>query len=277
MLLGSKSIVAVTALPETMGVAGTKPIVLITGAARRIGGAIARDLAARGWHPIIHYNSSAEEAHALAAEIRATGGDCDLIQADLERAEDLERVIPECNARIGRIDCLINNASLFLYDQLETIERPLWDRHLAANLTAPAFLARDFSRQLREGADGVIINFLDQKIGNLNPDFLSYTISKVGLGGLTQILAMSLAPRIRVCGIAPGVTLISGKQTQASFEKAARATPLGRSSTLDDLVRGVNFILDTTSFSGQVLTIDGGESLTRRRRDVAFDVPSDDD
>jgi NAD(P)-dependent dehydrogenase (short-subunit alcohol dehydrogenase family) len=250
----------------------TKPVVLITGAARRIGAAIARDLATRGWHPVIHYNSSANEAQALVAEIRAAGGDCDLIQADLERADDVERMIPECNARIGPIDCLINNASLFLYDHLDTIERQLWDRHLAANLTAPAFLARDFSRQLRDGADGVIINFLDQKIGNLNPDFLSYTISKVGLGGLTQILAMSLAPRIRVAGIAPGVTLISGKQTQASFEKSTSVTPLGRSSAPEDLVRGVNFILDTKSFTGQVLTIDGGESLTRRRRDVAFDV-----
>ncbi len=255
-----------------MSEATAKPIVLITGAARRIGAAIARDLAGRGWHPVIHYNDSADEAQALATEIRARHGHCDLIRADLAVAGQLERVIPECNERVGRIECLINNASLFRYDTLETIERELWDRHLAANLTAPAFLARDFSRQLREGADGVIINFLDQKIGNLNPDFLSYTISKVGLGGLTQILAMSLAPRIRVCGVAPGVTLISGKQTQASFEKAARATPLGRSSTLEDLVRGVNFILDTPSFSGQVLTIDGGESMTRRRRDVAFDV-----
>lgn len=255
-----------------MSAEGSKPIVLITGAARRIGAAIARDLAARGWHPVIHYNRSAEDARTLVAEIKAAHGDCDLVQADLAVAAQLERLVPECNERVGRIDCLINNASLFLYDSLETIERDLWDRHLAANLTAPAFLARDFSRQLRDGADGVIINFLDQKIGNLNPDFLSYTISKVGLAGLTQILAMSLAPRIRVCGIAPGVTLISGKQTQTSFEKATSATPLGRSSTLDDLVRGVNFILDTASFSGQVLTIDGGESLTRRRRDVAFDV-----
>jgi len=250
----------------------SKPVVLVTGAARRIGAAIVRDLAARGWHPIIHYNSSGDEALSLAAEIRTAYGACDVVQADLAVAAELERVIPDCNARIGRIDCLINNASLFLYDTLETIERAQWDRHLAANLTAPAFLARDFSRQLGDGVDGVIINFLDQKVGNLNPDFLSYTISKVGLNGLTQILAMSLAPRIRVCGIAPGVTLISGKQTPASFERATRATPLGRSSTLEDLVAAVNFILHTKSLSGQVLTVDGGESLTRRRRDVAFDV-----
>lgn len=249
-----------------------RPIVLVTGAARRIGAAIARDLAARGWHPVIHYNHSATEAQALATEIRAVHGACDLIQGDLADPAQLERIIPDCNARIGRIDCLINNASLFLYDSLETIERAQWDRQIAANLTAPAFLARDFSRQIRDGADAVIINFLDQKLGNLNPDFLSYTISKVGLGGLTQILAMSLAPRIRVCGIAPGVTMISGKQSQAAFEKATAATPLGRSSTPADLVRGVNFILDTVSFTGQVLTIDGGESMTRRRRDIAFDV-----
>jgi NAD(P)-dependent dehydrogenase (short-subunit alcohol dehydrogenase family) len=249
-----------------------KPIVLVTGAGRRIGAAIARDRAARGWHPIIHCNRAVADAERLAAEIRAAGGSCDTICADLGVAAELERIVPECNARVGRIDCLINNASLFQYDSIDTLERDLWERHLAANLTGPAFLARDFARQLPEGAEGAIINLLDQKVGNLNPDFLSYTVSKVGLKGLTEILAIALAPRIRVCGIAPGVTLISGKQTQASYETAVAATLLGRSSTVDEIVAAVEFIITTRSLTGQTLTVDGGESLVRRKRDIAFDV-----
>ncbi|MGE5200740.1 MAG: SDR family oxidoreductase, partial [Acidobacteriota bacterium] len=113
---------------------------------------------------------------------------------------------------------------------------------------------------------------LDQKVQNLNPDFLSYTVSKVGLDGLTRMLALAFAPRIRVCGIAPGVTLRSGKQTDASFERAWRATPLGRSSTAEELVAALRFIIASPSMTGSVITLDGGESLRRRPRDVAFDT-----
>lgn len=248
-----------------------RPIVLVTGAGRRIGAAIVRDRAARGWHPIIHYNRSAADAERLAAEIRAGGAPCDTIGADLAVAAELERIIPECNARVGRLDCLVNNASLFQYDSIDTLDRALWDRHQAANLTAPAFLARDFARQIGD-SEGVIINLLDQKVGNLNPDFLSYTVSKVGLKGLTEILAIALAPRIRVCGIAPGVTLISGKQTEQSYQTAVEATLLGRSSTVEEIVAAIEFILATRSLTGQTLTVDGGESLVRRKRDIAFDI-----
>jgi len=250
----------------------TKRGVLVTGAAKRIGAAIARHLAARHWHVFIHYNRSADEARALADAIRQAGGSCSTLQADLEIAAEVEGLIPRCVAETGRVDCLINNAALFSYDKLETLDWKLWHRHLDVNLSAPAFLARDFARQLPADGDGVIINMLDQKVGNLNPDFLSYTISKAGLRALTEILAMSLAPRIRVVGIAPGITLISGNQTQESFERAFRATPLGRSSTLQDIVATVDFALAVTSLHGQVITVDGGESLTRRPRDVAFDV-----
>lgn len=243
---------------------------LVTGAARRIGAAIARDLAASGWRVVVHYNRSESEARALAADIARAGGSCELVHADLGSRADIEAVFPRALEKVGRIDCLINNAASFQYDTIETLSWPSWDAHMTANLAAPAFLCRDFARQIPETGQGVIINLLDQKVANLNPDFLSYTLSKVGLRGLTETLALGLAPRIRVCGIAPGVTLISGKQTPQSFEKAFRATPLGRSSTLEDIVRAVRFILATPSLTGQVLTLDGGESLAGRPRDVAF-------
>jgi NAD(P)-dependent dehydrogenase (short-subunit alcohol dehydrogenase family) len=243
---------------------------LVTGAARRIGAAIGRDLAASGWRVVVHYSRSETEARALAADIARSGGSCELVQADLASRTDVEAVFPRALEKVGRIDCLVNNAASFQYDTIDTLSWSSWDAHISANLAAPAFLCRDFARQIPAEGEGVIINLLDQKVGNLNPDFLSYTISKVGLRGLTETLALALAPRIRVCGIAPGVTLISGKQTPESFERAFRATPLGRSSTVEDIVGAVRFILATPSLTGQVLTLDGGESLAGRPRDVAF-------
>jgi len=243
---------------------------LVTGAARRIGAAIARDLAASGWRVVVHYSRSETEAQALASDIQRAGGVCELVRADLASRTDVEAVFPRALEKVERIDCLINNAAAFQYDTIETLSWSSWDAHIAANLAAPAFLCRDFARQVPPTGEGVIINLLDQKVANLNPDFLSYTVSKVGLRGLTEALALALAPRIRVCGIAPGVTLISGRQTPQSFEKAFRATPLGRSSTVEDIVAAVRFILSTRSITGQVLTLDGGESLAGRPRDVAF-------
>ena len=243
---------------------------LVTGAARRIGAAIARGLAADGWRVVVHYSRSEAEAKALAAEIAGSGGSCELVRADLAARAEVEAVFPRALAKVDRIDCLINNAAAFQYDTIETLSWPSWDAHIGTNLAAPAFLSRDFARQVPEQGEGVIINLIDQKVANLNPDFLSYTVSKVGLRGLTETLALALAPRIRVCGIAPGVTLISGKQTPQSFEKAFKATPLGRSSTVEDIVAAVRFILSARSLTGQVLTLDGGESLAGRPRDVAF-------
>jgi len=249
-----------------------KPAVLITGAARRIGAGIARDLAAKGWRVLLHYHRSAADAQALADEIRRAGGSCEPLAADLGARRDIEALIPRALEKVDRIDCLINNAATFQYDAIASLNWVSWDAHMTANLAAPAFLSRDFARQVPEAGGGVIINVLDQKVHNLNPDFLSYTVSKIGLRGLTEILSIALAPRVRVCGIAPGITLISGKQTQQSFEKAFKATPLGRSSTVADIVAAVEFILATPSLTGQILTLDGGESLAGRRRDVAFDV-----
>jgi NAD(P)-dependent dehydrogenase (short-subunit alcohol dehydrogenase family) len=245
--------------------------VLITGAARRVGAAIARALAADGWAVIVHYHRSEAEAQALAGEIRDTGGVCDLVRADLGRRADVEGLMDRCLALRGSVDCLINNASTFYHDDIQSVTWDSLHDHLSSNLIAPLFLCRDFVRVFDGRSDGCIVNILDQKVANLNPDFLSYTIGKIGLSGLTTMLALALAGRIRVCGIAPGLTLISGKQTQDSFERAWQAPPLGRSATPEEIARCVRYILSSPEMTGNTIFLDGGESVAGRARDVAFD------
>ena len=245
--------------------------VLITGAARRVGAAIARGLAADGWNVIVHYHRSAAEAERLAAEIRDAGGVCDTIQADLAARSDVESLMDRCAALHGSVECLINNASTFYYDDVTSVSWESLHDHLASNLIAPVFLCRDFARLHDGRGDGCIINILVQKIANLNPDFLSYTIGKIGLAGLTTTLAMALAGRVRVCGIAPGLALISGNQTDASFQRAWHAPPLRRGATPEEIADCARLILASPSLTGTTMFLDGGESVAGRARDVAFD------
>lgn len=248
--------------------------VLVTGAARRIGAVIARSLAADGWKVLAHYNRSAADAGRLAAEIHAAGGRCALVQADLSRRADIEALVPRCVAEHGPLDCLVNNANAFVNDTIATVTWESFDASMMPNLAAPLMLCRDFAAAFGERTGGCIVNLLDQKIANLNPDFLSYTLSKVALSGLTQVLAMAFADRIRVCGVAPGITLIGGRQTEASFQRAWRDTPLRRSSTPQEIADCIRFILATASITGQTIILDGGESLRGRARDVVFDHPA---
>ena len=242
--------------------------VLVTGAARRIGAAITRGLAADGWHVVIHYNHSSDDAEALAQSVRSAGGVCELVQADLADRTAMRELV----GKAGVLDALINNASSFRYDTLETMDDVSWDTHLGPNLEAPVFLAQAFAAS-RVGRPGCVINMLDHKVTALNPDFFSYTIAKVAMAGATRLLAQALSgAAIRVNGIAPGITLLSGKQTQAGFERAWSAPPLGRSSTPEELVAACRFVLATQSLNGQVLVLDGGESLLGRQRDVAFET-----
>jgi len=246
--------------------------VLVTGGGRRVGRAIAAGLAADGWFVCIHCHRSDADAADLLAEVRAAGGDGAVLRADLADIAAVEGLMAAAHAASGGVTCLVNNASLFDYDDLATMTAEGWDRHMAINLRAPALLARDFARSLPVGEAGCIVNLLDQKLWNQNPDFLSYTISKAGLRALTEVLAIELAPRIRVCGIAPGLLLPSGKMSQASFERAHRATPLGFGPTVAEVVTAVRFILAVPSFNGQTIAVDGGESLMRREQDVQFDA-----
>ncbi|HUI16435.1 MAG TPA: SDR family oxidoreductase [Alphaproteobacteria bacterium] len=246
--------------------------VLVTGGARRVGAAIAGALAEAGWRVFLHYHRSVQAAEALAQEIERKGGRCTPLQADLARIEEVTALIPRCLAQVGALRCLVNNASAFERDSIASLSPESWARHLAPNLTAPAFLAKSFAEQADGSRDNVIINMLDQKVRNLNPDYFSYTISKLGLLGLTETLALALAPAVRVCGIAPGITLPSGAQTEAQFARAWQAPPLGRSTSPEEIALAVKFILATPSMTGNILYLDGGESLTKRARDVAFEV-----
>lgn len=247
-------------------------VVLITGAARRVGAALAEGLASKGWTLAIHHRSGAEEARALADRIVAAGGTADTFQADLSDVAERATLVPAVVRRFGRIDALVNNASRFEYDTLETLNEASWDAHLASNLTAPVFLIRDFAAAVRErGGEGAVVNVLDHKLAAANPDFLSYTAGKAGLGALTASLALALAPHVRINAVSPGLILRSGDQTEADYEKAWRDTPLGRGTSLEDMIATVGFLLETQGITGQTVTVDGGEHLKPRGRDVAFD------
>jgi len=246
--------------------------VLITGSARRIGKAIALGLAADGWNVAVHFNHSVGEAKELVSEIRALGVRADAFQCDLADGEAVTGLIERCNRALGSMHCLVNNASLFEFDDAQCFDRDLLQRHVAVNLSSPLQLARDFTRQLPEGTIGCVVNMLDQKVFNLNPDFLSYTVTKVAMEGATRMLAMALAPRVRVCGVAPGIALVSGQQTKEGFDKAHAHAPLGHSCDVDDIVDAVRFVIGAKSITGHTLVVDGGQHLWPLKRDVQFEV-----
>lgn len=244
---------------------------LVTGAGQRLGRAFAEALAADGWFVFVHYHRSADQARDTVARIRSAGGQAKSVRADLASPRGAEAVVGRCVAPGVTLRCLVNSASLFELDRLATATAASFDRHMAVNLRAPLLLSQAFARQLPATQTGVIVNLLDQKLWNLNPDFLTYTLSKVGLQGLTTLLAQSLAPRIRVAGIAPGLTLRSGSQTDARFLEQHAANPLGVGVTPDHLIAALRFILATPTYTGDTIVIDSGEHLTGRPRDIAFD------
>jgi NAD(P)-dependent dehydrogenase (short-subunit alcohol dehydrogenase family) len=247
---------------------------LVTGAGMRIGRALAMALAADGFYVFVHHNSSAAGARETVAEIVKSGGKAKAVKADLSSAKQAEALVGRCqapNVKGGvRLTCLVNSASLFELDRAPMATAAGFDRHMAVNLRAPMLLSQALARQLPDKETGLIVNILDQKLFNLNPDFLSYTLSKIGLQGLTTLLAQSFAPRIRVAGIAPGLTLRSGSQTDARFTEQHRQNPLGVGVTPEDLVRALRFIVETPSYTGDVRIVDSGEHLTGRPRDIAF-------
>jgi NAD(P)-dependent dehydrogenase (short-subunit alcohol dehydrogenase family) len=247
-------------------------VALVTGAGRRIGRAIAIALADEGWDVAVHYQNSRDEAQELVREIEGRGAKAAAIGCDLANATAVSGLLAECGRSLGPVSCLVNNAALFEYDDIASLDVARWDRHLDVNLRAPLLLARDFAQQLPAGATGCIVNMLDQKVFNLNPDFFSYTLAKVGLEGATRVLALALAPRVRVCGIAPGITLTSGEQDGANFSRAHRMAPLGRSSDTEDVVGAVKYVVGAKALTGATIVVDGGQHLWPTRRDVQFEA-----
>jgi NAD(P)-dependent dehydrogenase (short-subunit alcohol dehydrogenase family) len=246
------------------------PVVLVTGAAQRIGRGIAVTLAAAGWRVAVHYRSSADEAQHTVNIIEAAGGRALRVGADLSVEAACEALVPTVQASFGRLDAVVNNASLFEYDNIDSFSMAQMDAHWRAN-TAPAIiLARALHRLTAAPAQAVVVNVLDQKLWNPNPDYLSYTLSKAALEAATTLLAQALAPRLRVCGVAPGVTLLSGEMTSAEFAASHQMTPLQRSSTPEDVARAVLFLLQSPAITGTTLLVDGGQHLQAQTRDVMF-------
>ncbi len=243
---------------------------LVTGGAKRIGATIAMALAERGWNVAIHYSTSAKEANKTVAAIVRLGRRAIALDADLSDERAARGLIERVASALSRPTCLVNNAALFHADGATTITYATFEAHMRLNVAAPLVLAQAMHDALRAKERGVVINLLDQKLFNLNPDYLSYTLSKAALQCATTLLAQALAPKLRVVGIAPGITLPSADQTGKSFNRAHVKTPLGRSSTRADIAAAVCFAAESPAITGTTLIIDGGQHLVPTERDIMF-------
>lgn len=250
---------------------------LVTGAGKRLGRAMALYLAGRGHDIAVHYASSRDEAEAVATEIRSKGRQAECFQADLLIEAEVQALIPAVTAALGPLTVLVNNASIFEYDRIDTATRQSWDRHIESNLRAPYVLTQAFARQCPPAitddageplAQGLIVNMLDQRIRKLTPEFSTYTIAKMGLWALTQTAAQGLAPHVRVNAIAPGPTLIGHRQTPEHFQRQRAATLLGRGANPSDITAALGFFLDSPAVTGQVIAVDGGQHLAWKTQDI---------
>jgi len=235
---------------------------LVTGAALRLGRAIALDLAKRGWRIGVHYQTSGAEAESLVEEIERLGSQAVALPADLTSEAQLRGLVQSCAEKLGSPTCLINNAARFEWDSIDTLGWAGWQAELDVNLRAPIFLTQECARMLPKDASGCVINMIDQRVWRLTPEFFSYTIAKSALWTATRTLAQALAPRIRVNAIGPGPVLPNPRQSQADFERECRVTPLGRAATVEEVCRAVRFLLDSPSVTGQMIALDSGQHLS---------------
>lgn len=250
---------------------------LVTGAGKRLGRAMALYLAQRGHDVAVHYASSQDEAEAVVAEIRAMGRKAQAFQADLLDEAQVQALVPSVTDALGQLTVLVNNASIFEYDRIDTSTRQSWDRHIESNLRAPYVLIQAFARQCPPAtkddageplAQGLVVNMIDQRILKLTPEFSTYTIAKMGLWALTQTAAQGLAPHIRVNGIGPGPTLKGARQSQDHFDRQRASTILGRGANPQDITAALGFFLDSPGVTGQFMAVDGGQHLGWKTPDV---------
>ena len=239
---------------------------LITGAATRVGKAIALHFAERGWNIALHYFRSSSKAKELKKIIEQNRVKVALIKADLKNPKQVEKIIPLAKKKLGAIDCLINNAALFEKDDISNFTTKSWNDHFNINLLAPTILTKQFAKQASKKTVSNIINIIDQRIFNLTPFFMSYTISKSGLQTLTKTMAMRLAPNIKVNAIAPGPTIKSKRQTDRHFRNQVKSTLLKKSVRLEDICDTVEFLINNNSITGQIVAVDSGQNLSRNRK-----------
>jgi len=251
---------------------------LVTGAGARLGRAMAIYLGSRGYDVAVHYAKSAQGAEDTAATIRDGGRHAATLQADLLSEDDTQALLPAAaDALGGPITCLVNNASIFEYDRIDTATRDSWDRHMDSNLRAPFVLTQALAAQIPPAltddageplAQGLVVNMIDQRVRKLTPEFMSYTIAKMGLWALTRTAAQGLAPDIRVNAIGPGPTLQGGRQSDSHFQRQRQATVMGRGASPQDITAALGYLLDAPAVTGQLICIDGGQHLAWKTPDV---------
>ena len=234
---------------------------LVTGGSQRIGKAICEKIAKKGWNVAIHFNKSSNKVISLKKKLEKFGVKCVSIKADLSKENEIKNLFSEAQRKIGKINCLINNASTFELDSIDTIKKKDWDYHLNVNVWAPIFLIKQLKKNLPKNVDGNIINIIDQRVLNLTPFFTTYTFTKSGLWTLTKTLAMALAPRIRVNAVGPGPTLSSKRQSEKQFKKQWKSMPLKKKIDPTEIADAVLFILQSKSLTGQIIPVDAGQHL----------------
>ena len=241
--------------------------IIITGGATRIGAAIAQRLSGPNKEIVIHFNKSRSKAEILRKKLVKLGAKIYLVKADLSKEKDVYKIIKFSKLKMKYFDCLINNASIFENDKLSNFNSKSWEKHITINLKAPAILSKEFGKNIR-GKNNNIVNIIDQRVFKLTPYFFSYTISKTGLYTLTKTSAMSLAPNVRVNGIAPGPTIKNKRQSDKHFKNQYLATPLKHQVDVKEICNAVDFFIKNSSITGQVLAIDSGQSLNWQTPDI---------
>jgi NAD(P)-dependent dehydrogenase (short-subunit alcohol dehydrogenase family) len=240
--------------------------VLVTGAAKRLGRAIALHLAGAGWNVAIHYHGSADEAESAADAVRALGVKATTLKANLSREEETTQLIGRAVSELGPLTALVNSASIFENDDWQSASRASWDAHMETNLRAPFVLSQAFARQVAN--KGAIVNIVDQRVLKPTPQFISYSLSKAGLYWLTNTLAQALGPNIRVNAIGPGPTMRNARQSEEDFARQRDATVLKRGAEPDDVAQAVRYLLEAEAVTGQMLAVDGGQHLIWQTPDV---------
>lgn len=239
---------------------------IVTGGGRRIGAAISRVLAEDGWTLLIHCRESVAAADAIAASVPGSR----VVRVDLADAAAPDAIVAALDG-MPPPALLVNNASRFVYDSFDDFGLDGWAAHMDVNFRAPALLTQAFARAVPAGQAALVVNLLDAKLGALNPDFFTYTLSKLGFAGLTELAARVLGPRgIRVCGIAPSVTLVSGPQTRENFDEVHKRNALGRGVTVDQIVAALRYVISAPTLTGQTITLDAGQRFLGLPRDVQY-------
>lgn len=247
-----------------------RKVALVTGAGKRIGREIALEMARRGWDVAVHYRSSQEEAYVTVREIEQLGQRAAALYADLQDTAEVRALLPLAVEALGAVSCVVNNASLFERDSVESFSESALDAHMQINLTAPILLSRALYQATPDGSQSVAVNLLDQKLASLNPSYFSYTLSKAALETATKTMAQELGPKLRVVGVAPGLTTVPPHHTEEEFKLAHAVSPLGRSSLPEDVATAVCFLVESPAITGTTLYVDGGQHLVPMKEDVMF-------